>query len=74
MFRSVDGACCESWRATDGGRCDGGCKSDELILTAYGAEETKLMCRYARRFVSAHSISCDNVRGLPEISRALCLI
>jgi hypothetical protein len=32
VFRRVTGACCESWRATAGGRCAGGWDNEELIL------------------------------------------
>jgi len=33
VFRRRDGACCDSWRATAGGRCAGGCSNDELMVT-----------------------------------------
>jgi hypothetical protein len=34
MFASSDGACCDSSRATDGGRCAGGCSMEELMMAA----------------------------------------
>ena len=34
VLRRIAGACCESWRATEGERCAGGCSKEELIMTA----------------------------------------
>lgn len=42
VFCSNVGACWESWRATVGGRCAGGCRSEEVIV------EVVICCVFAK--------------------------
>jgi hypothetical protein len=36
VLRRIVGACWERWSATDGGRCAGGCRREELMMVASG--------------------------------------
>jgi hypothetical protein len=70
VLRRVTGACCESWRATDGGRCAGGWDSEELILPNwelddwYGEMQTEQFVDL--RSVEAGEVECCS-RELPQM-------